>query len=87
MNDRHRDPQLELDELVLPRGWAVRRHSERRWWVYRHDQVIAELGVLFSGDWWVCPNDEGLPWARTHRSAAAAVEELVAWWQATRPFG
>ncbi len=45
------------------------------------------MGILFSGEWWVCPDDEALPWAQTYRSAALAVEGLVAWWQVTRPFG
>ncbi|HEV2088747.1 MAG TPA: hypothetical protein VGR21_10575 [Cryptosporangiaceae bacterium] len=88
MNERHwdRNPQRELDDVALARGWFIRRHGDRRWRVYRHDQVIAELGVLYSGEWWVCPEDEALPWAQTYRSAAQAVEALVAWWQVTRPF-
>ena len=89
MNHRQdgRDPHLELDELVPPKGWGIRRHSEQRWWVWRDDQVVAELGVLYSGEWWVCPDDEVLPWARTYGSAAGALAALVAWWQVTRPWG
>ncbi len=45
------------------------------------------MGILFSGEWWVCPDDEVLPWARTYRSAPEAVGGLVAWWQVTRPWG
>ncbi|GAA3387388.1 hypothetical protein GCM10020369_29670 [Cryptosporangium minutisporangium] len=48
---------------------------------------IAELGVLSTGEWWICPLGEALPWAETYGSRGAAVRAVLVWWLHTHPFG
>ncbi len=79
---RH-EPQYDLSALA-PVGWTIRRHGKRRWWLYRDTRAVADFGVLYTGEWWVLPNSETLPWARTYHTAAEAVDALVAWWRVTR---
>ncbi|HEV2089149.1 MAG TPA: hypothetical protein VGR21_12625, partial [Cryptosporangiaceae bacterium] len=59
----------------------------RQWWVFRGDRVVAEVGVLGTGEWWVCPEGEALPWSVTYPSAQAAMDALITWWGHTHPFG
>lgn len=80
------DPWTQLGRLAPP-GWVVRRHAPRRWWVFRDQRFVAELGVLATGDqWWICPDGDPLPWARTHSTPQAAIEAFTTWWAATHPF-
>lgn len=72
--------------VLLPDGWAARRVSDRRWWVHAPDgserpaaRFVAELVWLHSDEWALIPAGEVLPWPRAHRSAASALDELVAW--------
>lgn len=77
------EPQYDLSALA-PLGWTIRRHAERRWWLYRETQAVADFGVLYTDEWWVLPDDEALPWAQTYNTAAEAVDALVKWWRVTR---
>lgn len=69
---------------LAPPGWVVRRHSERRWWLFRDQRAVAEFGVLASGEWWACPDGEALPWPTTYPTSAGAVAALTTWWTAHR---
>lgn len=74
-------PTPDVGRLAPP-GWVIRRHSDRRWWVFRDQRWVAEFGVSASGEWWVCPDGEALPWATTYTNPAHAVSALTAWWHA-----
>jgi hypothetical protein len=76
--------QQAPDEERSP--WWVRPEGRNRWWLFRADRWIAELGVLSTGEWWICPDGEVLPWAETYGSRGAAVRAVVTWWLHTHPF-
>lgn len=80
------EPDLAWLDVEPPAGWSVRRHSQRRWWVYRHQDVVAEIGVFFTGEWWAWPGGEALPWAASYRTPSEAVGALTDWWEHTHPF-
>ncbi|HEV2087398.1 MAG TPA: hypothetical protein VGR21_03690 [Cryptosporangiaceae bacterium] len=61
----------------MPRGWSVSRRSERQWWVFRGPDFVSELGVLGTGEWWLCPQGEILPLAQSYPTAAAAIDALM----------
>lgn len=79
------DPHRDVGRLAPP-GWVIRRHAERQWWVFRDQRAVAQVGVMSTGEWWVCPDGDPLPWGTTYSSAAEAVEALVRWWAHTHPF-
>lgn len=90
MSDWHRgrepEPNLSRLDVDSPPGWTIRRHGQRHWWLYRHQEVVAEIGVLSNGEWWVCPDGEALPWATSYRTPNDAVRALTGWWEYTQPF-
>ena len=89
MNDRitgQGDDSGRWLEPVAPAGWRIRPSANRHWWLYRSDRWVAEFGVLGTGEWWVCPTGEVLPWGTTFATAAAAIDAVVTWWMVTRPF-
>jgi hypothetical protein len=47
---------------------------------------MAEVGVLGTGEWWVCPDGDTLPWAATFPTLREAVGALATWWTHTHPF-
>jgi hypothetical protein len=69
-----------------PSPWRVRPLGRNRWLLVREGEPIAELGVLSTGEWWVCPIGEGLPWAETYASRGAASRAVMIWWLHTHPF-
>lgn len=68
-------------------GWSLHRRSARAWWAYRGGEWVAEVGVLATGEWWVCPDGEVLPWAATYPSLREAVAAVATWRAHTHPFG
>lgn len=66
--------------------WSLRPEGRTHWMLVREDQGVAELGMLGTGEWWICPVGEGLPWAETYGSRGAAIRAVVVWWLHTHPF-
>lgn len=69
---------------TAPDGWHVRRQRERQWYLYHGERWVSELGVLTTGEWWVCPDGEVLPWGRTFTTSTEAIDAVVRWWRFTR---
>jgi hypothetical protein len=69
-----------------PSPWQLRPRPRTRWLLLREEVPIAELGVLSTGEWWICPVDEALPWAETYGSRGAATRAVLVWWLHTHPF-
>jgi hypothetical protein len=66
--------------------WWIRPEGRTRWLLLRKEEQIAELGMLGTGEWWICPVSEALPWAETYGSRGAAIRAIVTWWLHTHPF-
>ena len=66
--------------------WRLRPVGRNRWLLVREDVPIAELGVLGTAEWWVCPIGEALPWAETYGCRSAASRAVIVWWLHTHPF-
>ena len=66
--------------------WRIWPLGRNRWLLLREDDPIAELGVLSTAEWWVCPIGEVLPWAETYCCRGAASRAVVVWWLHTHPF-
>ena len=77
---------IEAQAVAEWPGWSLRRRSSRAWWVFRGDAWMAEVGVLGTGEWWVCPDGDTLPWAATFPTLREAVGALATWWTHTHPF-
>ena len=70
--------------IPVPDGWSARRQGKRHWWVLEGRRYVAELDLLRTGEWWLCPDPDTLPWGQTFPTAHAAVDALFTWWKATR---
>jgi hypothetical protein len=79
--------ELEAYAVADWPGWRVSRRAERSWWVYRGERYVGEVGVIGTGEWWVRPDGDALPWAAMHGDIRKAVGALASWWQDTHPFG
>jgi hypothetical protein len=66
--------------------WRIQPEGRNRWLLLREEEPIAELGRLGTGEWWVSPVADGLPWAETYASRPAASRAVVVWWLHTHPF-
>ncbi|MFG1925646.1 hypothetical protein [Cryptosporangium sp. NPDC048952] len=67
--------------------WRLWPLGRNRWLLLRAGDPIAELGVLGTTEWWVCPIGEALPWAETYGCRSAASRAVIVWWLHTHPFG
>jgi len=80
------DAQRSDDDASESSMWRVRPLERNRWLLLRDGTPIAELGVLSTAEWWVCPIGEALPWAETYGCRGAATRAVIVWWLHTHPF-
>ncbi|MFI5953450.1 hypothetical protein [Cryptosporangium sp. NPDC051539] len=64
--------------------WRIRPHERNRWLLSREAEPIAVLGVLGTGEWWICPAGESLPWPETYWTREAAARAVMLWWRYRR---